>query len=200
MTTRNLDVSGLPDHAFGSRSLLWWGTMGFIVIEVAIFGVLIATYLYGMARADVWPPEGKLPQWLYGGLITVLLLLSLWPNWRYKKAAELGEVGTVRRCLAAATILKTALLAVRGFEFAALEVLWHEHFYGSILWTLLLFHTLHLFSDWVESAVLLVIAFRKDLAPRRCADIAENALYWYFAVAAWLPLFVIIYLVPRLTQ
>lgn len=199
MTTRNLDVAPLPDHGTGSRTPLWWGTAGFIAIEAMIFGTLIVTYLYGMARADTWPPGGEPPRLIHGAVISGILLLSLWPNTLYQRATQRADAPAVRRWLIVAVVLETALLVVRGFEFTALQVRWDEHFYGSILWTLLGFHTLHLVSDWVETAVLLAISFRQPLTPRRCADFGENAAYWYFAVIFWVPLFVLIYLVPRLS-
>ena len=40
------DVSALPDTAFGHRSLMWWGTMGLMVIEGTVFGLAIAMYFY----------------------------------------------------------------------------------------------------------------------------------------------------------
>lgn len=196
---RNLDVSGLPDHAFGHRSALWWGSVGIIVIEAAIFGVLIATYLYGMARADDRPPAAP-PQLGYGLLATGLLVLSAWPHIAFRRATERIDLRRVRIWLAVAVALKTALLVVRGFEFLALEARWDDHFYGSILWTILGFHTLHLFSDWVETLVLLVMVLRQPFQPRRRADLFQAALFWNFAVVAWLPLFALIYLLPRVTS
>jgi cytochrome c oxidase subunit III len=197
MSASNLNVAHLPDHASGSRALLWWGTMGFIAVELSIFGVLIATYLYGMARADVWPPGGEPPDLTYGIATTAIMLLSVWPNLLYQRAAGRSDVRLLRRGLVVAVVLETALIAVRCFEFFALEVRWDEHFYGSILWTMLAFHTLHLVSDWIETIALLLIARREPLNPRRVADMGENALYWHFAVLIWLPIFVLIYLVPR---
>ncbi len=41
-----VDVSALPTYSFTQRSLMWWGTLGFIAIETAGFGLAIATYLY----------------------------------------------------------------------------------------------------------------------------------------------------------
>jgi heme/copper-type cytochrome/quinol oxidase subunit 3 len=32
---------------------------------------------------------------------------------------------------------------------------------------------------------------------KRFVDVSENAIYWYFVVALWVPLYVIIYWVPR---
>ena len=40
---RTVDVRSLPPGAFGSRSLMWWGTMGMILIESTAFGLAIAS-------------------------------------------------------------------------------------------------------------------------------------------------------------
>ena len=39
------------------------------------------------------------------------------------------------------------LIAVRGFEFAALNVQWDTNAYGSIVWALLALHTTHIVTD-----------------------------------------------------
>ena len=33
---------------------------------------------------------------------------------------------------------------------------------------------------------------------KRFVDVSENAFYWYFVVLAWLPIYAVVYLVPRL--
>lgn len=196
---RNLDVRALPDHAYGLRTVLGWGTLGFITIEATIFGTLIASYLYGYARAELWPPPPFGPPLLLFGLInTALILLSLVPNVLCKRAAETKQLPRVRACLIVMLVLEIAFLVVRGFEFAALEVRWDDNFYGSILWVLLGAHTLHLFSDLVETAVLLVLMHRRGVRPHRFADCADNAFYWYFAVLSWVPIAFLVYILPRL--
>ena len=34
----------------------------------------------------------------------------------------------------------------------------------------------------------------------RSLDVSENAMYWYFVVYSWLPIYAVIYLVPRLSS
>ena len=53
-----LDVSRFPQHAFGSRDLMWWGTAGFMVIEGTMFAMVLATlfYLKSIGGKD-WPPN-----------------------------------------------------------------------------------------------------------------------------------------------
>ena len=38
-----LDVSGLPDHAYGQRSILWWATLGFCLIEGTAFALALVS-------------------------------------------------------------------------------------------------------------------------------------------------------------
>ena len=41
---RTLDVSHLAPGAFGYRSVMWWGTMGIVVIEATAFALTIQSY------------------------------------------------------------------------------------------------------------------------------------------------------------
>ena len=58
---------------------------------------------------------------------------------------------------------------------------------------LLGFHTAHLATDWADSVVLEVLFFTGPLTGKRYVDVSENSLYWYFVVAAWVPIYFVIY-------
>jgi cytochrome c oxidase subunit 3 len=93
------------------------------------------------------------------------------------------------------------LLVVRGFEFNSLNVLWYENAYGSIIWALLLLHTAHIGTDWVDTVVLWrLMKTPHGHEPRRLVDVEENSLYWRFVWLSWLPIYVLIYWLPRLFQ
>src|SRR5438128_7170272 len=86
---RVLDVSTLAPGGFGYRSLMWWGTLGLILIEGTMFALVIGLYLYMWTHATTWPPGHTLPPRLvWGTLNTTILLLSAVPNELTKKAAE----------------------------------------------------------------------------------------------------------------
>ena len=51
-----IDVSGLPSDAFGHRTLLWWGTIAFIVIESMTLITVAGSYLYVFEQQPAWPP------------------------------------------------------------------------------------------------------------------------------------------------
>jgi heme/copper-type cytochrome/quinol oxidase subunit 3 len=192
------DVGGLPNHAFGPDSILWWGTLGYMALEGMAFVLAVATYFYLMREVPSWPPGGIWPPELrYGTTFTAVLALSVVPNVWAKRAAERHELRGVLVGLAAALAFGLALLVLRGFEFTVLNVRWDTNAYGSIVWTLLGLHTLHLATDVADSAVLLAVLLCGHVEPRRFTDVSENSDYWYFVVVTWLPIFAVLYLVPR---
>jgi cytochrome c oxidase subunit III len=198
MTRRELDVSGLPSYAFGHRSLMWWGTFGLIAIEGTLFALAIGSYLYLRSQSDAWPIGAPPPQLLWGTVNTLILLASTWPNHKAKRAAEACDLVRTRRWLMTGLAFSVAFLVVRGFEFGALHTRWDSNAYGSIVWMLLGLHTVHLLTDTYDTAVLGVLLFTGPMEGQRFADVSENALYWYFVVFSWLPIYAVVYGVPRL--
>jgi cytochrome c oxidase subunit 3 len=196
------DLAELPTHAFSHRSLTWWGIIGFMVIEGAAFAMAIAAYFFLMSQEQEWAPRPTLPPDLLAGtLFTIVLLLSEIPNTMIKKAAESYDVAGVRRLLPWMVAIGAFLLVVRGFEFNSLNVMWYDNAYGSIIWALLFLHFTHLATDWVDSIVLWqLMKTPHGLEPRRLVDTDENALYWRFVWLAWLPIYALIYWVPRFFQ
>src|SRR4051812_17440003 len=97
-----LDVSQLPPGAFGYRSLMWWGTMGMILIESMAFALAIGAYFFLRTRALTWPPSNVMPPALrWGTLNTIVLLTSAVPNELAKRAAERIDLRATRLWLVA---------------------------------------------------------------------------------------------------
>ena len=193
-----LDVSTLPTYAFGARSPMWWGTMGIIVVEGTMFALLMTSYLYLKGRATHWPPGQVPPALLWGTLNTAVLLLSTIPNQLAKRAAEHLELRRVQFWMVVCLIFGVAFNIIRIWEFRALNVWWDENAYGSVVWCLLGFHTVHIVTDVLDTTVLTVLMFTGPLEEKRFVDVSENALYWYFVVGVWLPIYALIYLAPRI--
>lgn len=193
----SVDVSGLPDYGFGDRSPLWWGMAGMIAIEGSAFALLLATYLYLRGRVPEWPPAVAPPALIWGTLNAALTMASMIPNEITKRAARREDAGAAARWLAVCVIWGLGLCAVRALEFAALNCRWDTNAYGSIVWTLLGFHTAHLVTDVADSIVLLWFLRRGPVDGPRFVDVSENAIYWYFVVLAWVPIYTMIYIAPR---
>jgi cytochrome c oxidase subunit III len=193
------DLAGLPTSAFGHRSLTWWGVVAFFLIEGAGFAMAFAAYFFLAGVDQGWPPEPFDPPGLLAGtLFTLAMLASEIPNTLVKRAAEKKKVRKVRTGLLVMTAICLPLFVLRGFEFAALNVWWTDNAYGSIIWALLVLHTLHIATDWVDTAVLTALMHTRHVAEvRRHVDVAENAMYWRFVWLTWLPIYLMIYWVPR---
>jgi heme/copper-type cytochrome/quinol oxidase subunit 3 len=194
------DVSTLDTDAFSYKSLTWWGVIGYMVIEATGFALLIGAYFFLMSHEQTWAPQPWRPPGLIAGtLFTIVILLSEIPNTMVKKAALRFDTDEVRRLLPWVVAIGALLLAIRAFEFNSLHVFWYDNAYGSVLWALLLMHSMHLATDWADTVVL----WRLMRTPhghqkRRFVDTDENALYWRFVWASWLPVYLLIYWVPRL--
>lgn len=194
------DLADLPTHAYGARSLTWWGVIAFIVIEGTMFVMAAFAYLFLMSHERTWPPGPYLPpELLAGTLFTAVIVLSEALNVVLKKAGEGERLKPVRLGLVAMVLVGIVLLVIRAFELGALNVSWTTNGYGSILWALLVLHTVHLLTDWGDTVVLCALMFTPHgREPRRFVDVSENALYWRFVWIAWIPIYLLVYIVPRL--
>jgi heme/copper-type cytochrome/quinol oxidase subunit 3 len=193
------DLSALPLHGMGSASPTWWGTAAFMLIEGTGFALALAVYLYLMSLAATWPIDAKRPDLTAGTLVTVMLLASVIPNYLISRWAQRQDLYKVKVGMIVMSVLGIAPLIVRIFEFPSLNISWDTNAYGSIVWTLLGLHTTHIITDLVDTLVLAVLMFtRHGDNARRFGDVQDNAMYWNFVVAAWLPVYACIYWIPRL--
>lgn len=199
MSRPAIDVSALPTFAFGSRSLLWWGTLAIMVVEGSMFVLGLVSYFYLQGREYTWPPGATPePKMLLATINTVLLLVSAIPNQWLKKQTEKLDLRRVKIGLIVLDAFAIVFLAIRAFEFAQLDVYWNTNAYGSILWTLLGLHTAHLLTDAFDSIVLTAMMFAKPVEGRKFVDVSENCLYWDFVVLMWLPIYFVVYVLPRM--
>lgn len=194
-----LDLSHLPPHGLGTASVSWWGTLAFMLIEGTGFALSIVVYLYLMSVAQRWPLDAPPPDLPAGTTLTALLVASLIPNTFLARWARNQDLLKVRIGLIVMSLLGTAPLILRAFEFPAMHIKWDQNAYGSIVWVMLGLHTTHILTDLVETLVLTCLMFsRHGDNARRFGDVSDNTMYWNFVVATWLPMYACLYWVPRL--
>lgn len=193
----DVDVSDLPTFAFGPSGLIWWGTFGFMVIEATMFAAVAVAYFYLRLRSDTWPPSQPHPDPTIATVNLLVLLASCIPNELARQAAKRMHLRAVRRWLNVVIVLGLVSIALRVFEYPALNVRWDTNAYGSILWVLLSLHTMHLVTDVYDSCVVAVLAYTGPIEEMRFVDYDENAQYWYFIVCSWVPVYLIVYFAGR---
>jgi cytochrome c oxidase subunit I+III len=198
MQRRELNVAGLPTVVFGHRSIVWMGLMGMMAIEGTAFALVVAAYFYLRTRTNDWPPGLLPPALLAGTLNTALFLASIVPNGWTKKRGEAGDLRGCQIGLLIMTAIGLGNLVLRWFEFRSLNCTWDANAYASVTWVLLGLHSVHLITDWFDTVVVAALFFTDRVEGKRYMDVSENADYWYFVIFAWLPIYAVIYLAPRL--
>ncbi|ABY28522.1 cytochrome c oxidase subunit 3 [Methylorubrum extorquens] len=195
------DLSDLPTYGFGPKSPMWWGTLGFFIIEGMAFALALATYFYLVQQNAQWPLAPVPPDHWVGTLNTALLLASLWPNFVADRDAHREDLTRVRRDLVIMSLIALVTVALRLYEFAGLGVRWDQNAYGSITWVLLALHLTHLITDAGDTLVLTALMFTRhakgSAKGKRFSDVSDNAFYWYFVVGSWLPIYLTVYWLPR---
>ncbi|GAB3648937.1 cytochrome c oxidase subunit 3 [Ramlibacter alkalitolerans] len=194
---RALDVAELPTVVFSHRSLMWWGTLGVMAIESTVFALAVMAYFYLRSHQETWPITSLPPDLRWGTINTVIMVVSFLPAHLAKRAAEKMDLDGVRIWLVASTVFGIAFTFVRALEFSTLNVRWDSNAYGSVVWLLLGLHTTHIVTDLLDTIVLTVLFFTGPLDGKRYVDVSENSFYWYFVVAAWLPIYFVIYFGAR---
>jgi heme/copper-type cytochrome/quinol oxidase subunit 3 len=184
-----LDVTELPSFGFSHRSL--------IAIEGTVFALALIAYFYLRSHSATWPMSSAPPELLWGSVNLLILLASLVPNQWTKRAAEKLDLRKTRIAMVVCLLFSVAFLGVRWLEFTTLNCRWDDTAYGSVVWLLMGLHTAHLLTDALDSAVLTALMFTEPAEGRRFVDVSENAVYWYFVVLAWPPIYAVVYWAPR---
>jgi len=193
-----LDVSRLPTVGFGPQAPLWWGVFGLVAIESTMFALVIASYFYLRLNFKAWPPPNfGFPDIGPGTANTIVMLVSILPMIWAERAAMRHRQLSVQIALVIGSVLTLICVVIRCYEFPALKTRWDSHAYGSVVWTLLGLHMFHLITSTAENILLSVYAFLREIDEKHQLDVAVNSVYWYFVVASWIPIYVVVYFAPR---
>ena len=130
------------------------------------------------------------------GVNTAILLASGWTMHRAVTALRRGEAG-LARWMGVTAILGVVFLSIQGFEWIRLVsfgLTTTSSLYGATFYTLVGVHGLH-----VASAVVALLAHLAGAAAGRYtagddARLMPMAMYWYFVVAVWPILYLLVYL------
>jgi heme/copper-type cytochrome/quinol oxidase subunit 3 len=193
------DVRELPSVVFGSRSLMWWATLGFMVIEGWTVALLVVSYLYLRQNFEAWPPlRTPYPSLLIPTINLALMLVSIVPAVNVQRAAKRLDAFGVRRWLVVMSVLAVAISVLRWWELWALNTRWDTNAYGSAAWTIVGFHYSLLLLDTVDTLGATLFWFVRQMPVKSFSDTSDNSFYWYFTVGIWIPIYLIVYVGPRI--
>jgi len=193
------NVTHLPTTTFGHRTSMWWGTLGYVVIEGSTLLICAVAYVYFRKNFQSWPPERVFRPGLAAAAVqAAIMLLSNWPMVLVDRAARRLDLRAVQRGMVLITVLSIAMCVLRGFEFQALNVRWDSNAYGSAAWAVLTTHAILLLLQTVETIVFTLLLFSPNLEQRDLSAASDNALYWYFMTGSWIPLAAVVFLMPYL--
>ncbi|HMI88814.1 MAG TPA: hypothetical protein VK550_32265 [Polyangiaceae bacterium] len=199
MTRTGLDVSALPEFAFGARDPMYWGTALLIAIETTMIAMLVSGYFYIRGKFVPWPPVplSGTARWV-GAAELLILIGSAVPNFKTGEAAMRCDLRKTRRWLAVLSILGLFAALGRVAQFATLGFRWDANAYASMVYALIGLHATHLLLGVGENFLFLFCMFRGPIEKKFMVDVYVNSIYWYFAVGGWLVTYAVVYLEPVL--
>jgi cytochrome c oxidase subunit III len=191
-------VSDLPEVPFGPAALTWWGMVGMMFIEGITLALVAAGYIYLRGNFYAWPPERTpLPSLGVPTLSLIILLASVLPAAWAKRSARAHDVQGIRLSLAVQALLGLTVMVLRFYECRALHVRWDTNAYGSVAWAVLVAHAFVMVTDVLDTIGLALLFFIAEPEEKHFVDTCENSNFWFFIVASWIPLFVLVFLYPR---
>jgi cytochrome c oxidase subunit III len=189
----------LPVYVLGPRSVVWWGMLGLIAIEIVVFSGFIAMYFWLKLVNPAWPPEGiDKPDLLLPTINTFVLIVSGAAMIYAKRAIGRDDQLGLKLGQGLAIVLGIVFLTIKYVEYSGYGYDWSTHAYGSITWTITGFHSAHVVSVVMKGFVVLAMGFRGMFRPDRHLAFEVSTIYWTFVVVIWLPLYFTMYISPRL--
>lgn len=164
----------------------WWGMGLLICTEATLFGTMIATYFYLRFQVVSWPPPGIEPPSIpLPAALTGALVLTSIPMILGVRAARAGRARAAIAPIALATVVQAGYLAVQIVLYLddLSKFSPKDTAYGSIYFTLLLTHHIHVL---IGILLNLYVMFRllRGLNGYRLVGVRAIALYWHFVNVA----------------
>lgn len=191
------DVADLPTVTFGHRSLMWWGTLGFMVIEGWTLALIAAMYFYLRQNFHTWPPlNTPQPSLAIPTINLGLMIVSVVPVYLASRAARRLDISGIKLWLLLSSLISIPIPILRWYELWALNVRWDSNAYGTAAWTIVGTHATLLLLDVADTIGLTLFFWLKRLPVKTFSDVTDNSFYWYFMVLIWVPLYLIAYVSP----
>jgi heme/copper-type cytochrome/quinol oxidase subunit 3 len=180
-------------------STAWWGMAVLIMTESMIFLILAASYFFLRASAKEWPIGGiEVPKLELAIPFSFVLWASSLPVFWAEAGIRNGKVGVLKAGLFISFLMGLSFLGWALYDFHDLHFGWRDNAYGSIYYTIVGLHTIHLVVGLAMNAMVQVKAWLGRFDHGRHATAEVFSLYWHFVDAVWLIVFPTVFLSPHL--
>jgi cytochrome c oxidase subunit 3 len=188
----------LPVGTVAYRASGWYGMLGIIATEGALFGYLLFSYFYfAVQLPPSWTPE-PYPSLAYALPATIVMLLSSAAIWWGQRGFYLGVASRYHAGLTAAIILGLVFIALELLEWKSKPFSLSDSLYGSLYFTTTGIDLVHLVIGIIAVAAVLGWSQLGYVGARRDTPALVVGVYWHFVTAVWLAVFVTFYISPYL--
>ncbi len=200
--TRPPELAVYPREAERGRSPAFWGMVMLIFTEATFFFILFISYVYLRFQAgETWPPPPlEKPKLFLISIMTPILVLSSVPAHLADSGIRRGKVWRLRFGLLMTLAQAGAFIGLTIVEW--MEKIRTEHLvhstnaYGSIFFTIVGFHGVHVAVGVMLLLWLLVYAFRGRWTVDNHIPVQNIILYWHFVDVVWLFIITVLYFSP----
>lgn len=188
----------LPELLTGAKAPIWWAMVVLVTIETTVFATLISSYFYLRFTTPEWPPVGIPEPDLFLPIVnTVVLFASSVAVYIGSSGIKKGKIKRLKWGVGIGILLEIVFFAIKIVLSLQTPYGWTDHAYGSIFFTISRLHTLHVLAAILMASVAWVLAMRGYFTEERRLGIQAINIYWQFVAVIWIPVFVVLFLVPR---
>jgi cytochrome c oxidase subunit III len=188
----------LPIGSVDMRASGWYGMLGIIATEGALFGYLLFSYFYcAVQLPPTWSPESH-PSLVYALPATIVMILSSAAIWWGQRGFYLGAVPRHRLGLVVTIVLGLAFVAIELLEWKSKSFSLSDSLYSSLYFTTTGIDLVHLAIGIIAVAALLAWSALGYIDARRDTAVLIVSAYWHFVTVVWLAVFVTFYISPYL--
>ena len=180
-------------------STAWWGMVVLIMTEAMIFLGLLGSYFFLRAASKQWPPGGvELPELRLSWVFSFVLWGSSVPLVWAERGLRRGRLTRLGPAAMASFVMGLAFLGYTAKDFADLHFGWRDNAYGSIFYTTVGLHALHVGVGLLMNLVVQLKIRLGKITESRHQTFQIFSLYWHFVDAVWLFVFASLFVSPHI--
>lgn len=188
----------LPELLTGTKAPLWWAMIVLVVIETTVFATLISSYFYLRFTTAEWPPADiPEPDLMLPIINTGVLFASSVAVYIASSGIKKGKVERLKWGVGIGILLEIVFFVIKIILSSQIPYGWTDHAYGSIFFTISRLHTGHVLVAILMASVGWALAMRGYFDEERRLGIQVINIYWQFVAVIWIPVFAVLFLVPR---